>query len=687
MQDKLKEITKKIPNINIITFIVIFIIIFSRYLGWFQPLEYKLLDIFFKLRPSEKTDSRIIVVKITEADINKFGYPISDQKLALALTKIKNQHPRAIGLDIVRDIPQEPGHEQLIKVFKTTPNLWGIEKILGQKFSIIAPPPVLKNLAQVASSDTVPDSDGVVRRTLLFPETNTKTLTNLGLALAIAYLQKQSIEPTDGKDNYLQLNKTLFVPFPKNKKGKSNAGGYINMNAGGYKILLNYRGKPNSFEKISLIDLLNNNISPSLFTDRIVLIGYEAPSVKDEFFTPYSFNNTKTPVYTSGVEINANVASMVISSVLDNRPLLKTSNELSEYILIIFASGVFPWLIWKWQKVNIDLAINKYLFVKLVASLVAGLVCIGGSYFAFLYGWWIPVGIPITGLLVSNITIAGYVLLRKTYQSYSLAIQSEIRMNLAISAAGMETFEWNLETNLIAISDNLSRFLGNEIVTVITKDEFFSCINLEDKNKVELEIQKSINNKTECNIEFRVSKIGEDIWIKVKGKPIYGSNNIAEEINGLFWDISEIKKLNIRADKINSVWQTLTKNVSESIIVVRREDWLINYLNLQSENFLGYSKNDVKMTSFLEYIFFEDKEWVAEKVDLLLPGDQITLQYKIEDEKGDYHTFESIFCNLSDDSEINGILINSRDITELVNAKASCGNMVSKLEEFMISPE
>jgi adenylate cyclase len=36
--------------------------------------------------------------------------------------------PRAIGLDIYRDLPVEPGHEKLVQVFKSTPNLIGNSK-------------------------------------------------------------------------------------------------------------------------------------------------------------------------------------------------------------------------------------------------------------------------------------------------------------------------------------------------------------------------------------------------------------------------------------------------------------------------------------------------------------------------------------------------------------------------------
>lgn len=53
--------------------------------------------------------------------------------------------PTVIGLDIYRDLPFEPGHEQLIKLLAETPNLLGIEKVVGDKsLESVAAPPILK---------------------------------------------------------------------------------------------------------------------------------------------------------------------------------------------------------------------------------------------------------------------------------------------------------------------------------------------------------------------------------------------------------------------------------------------------------------------------------------------------------------------------------------------------------------
>lgn len=88
---------------------------------------------------------------------------ISDAVMSKFLHKIKQQRPRAIGLDIYRNLAVNPGHEDLVKLFKLTPNLIGIEKLLETPdSSLVKPSPILKQLQQVGGNDLPIDSDGKI---------------------------------------------------------------------------------------------------------------------------------------------------------------------------------------------------------------------------------------------------------------------------------------------------------------------------------------------------------------------------------------------------------------------------------------------------------------------------------------------------------------------------------------------
>lgn len=388
------------------------LLIALRLAGWLQPLEWWALDQSFRLRPLEPADPRIVIVGIDEPDLKKVGtWPVPDAVIAQLLEKLKQQQPRAIGLDIFRDIPIEPGHQTLVKLFKSTPNLIGVEKTVGDGSNFeIAPPPALSQLGQVSAVDVVPDADGKIRRGILFVQAKDgEQVPSLGLTLALMYLETQGTIPDPTAIN-LQLGQAVFTPF------EANDGGYTGADAGGYQTLLNFRGPARSFQTVSMSAVLEDRIPPDLVRDRIVLVGVTATSIKDFFYTPYGSEGlTIAPKPTPGVEIQANLTSQILSSALEERPLIKTWSDPLEYLWILLWSWIGATLSWTsryGRKVTKLLPHPRSVNLKewtAVIILVTGSSLIGGCYRAFLVGWWIPVVPPVLALIGSTVVITGYI--------------------------------------------------------------------------------------------------------------------------------------------------------------------------------------------------------------------------------------------------------------------------------------
>ncbi|HAG80570.1 MAG TPA: hypothetical protein DCL61_05230, partial [Cyanobacteria bacterium UBA12227] len=54
---------------------------------------------------------------------------------------------------------------------------------------------------------------------------------------------------------------------------EKNDGGYVQASAGGYQILLNYRGASRYFDTVSMTDILKDRVPANWGRDRIILIG------------------------------------------------------------------------------------------------------------------------------------------------------------------------------------------------------------------------------------------------------------------------------------------------------------------------------------------------------------------------------------------------------------------------------
>jgi diguanylate cyclase (GGDEF)-like protein len=375
----------------------IYLLVFGlRWLGWLQPLEWAAFDLFIQLRPEEPVDQRVIIVGIKESDIRYLGrWPVSDRILAKILRKIRDQQPKVIGLDLYRDIPVDDGYKELEQVFKTTPNLIGIEKSIGDRLdSVIPPPPALKAMGQVSANDVIIDPDGRLRRALLYPlPKGNEGLASLGLEISLRYLKDRGIEPQSSESGNLQIGKTIFKPL------QNTDGGYINADAGGYQILMNYHGSSDKFRHISLEDLLENRIDPNLMRDRIVLIGVQAVSLNDVFYTPYSSNFMTSPTRMSGVEIQANIIKSVLGAVLDDRPLFKVWTNTWEDLWIA------SWALTGAAMIGL-FATRRLILIGVIIG--GAMLLIGSTYVLFLGGWWLPLAPCLIAYIGSILVMQSY---------------------------------------------------------------------------------------------------------------------------------------------------------------------------------------------------------------------------------------------------------------------------------------
>ncbi|WP_448269417.1 CHASE2 domain-containing protein [Nostoc sp. DSM 114159] len=355
-------------------------------IGLLQSLELAALDQFFRLRPNEPPENRITIVVIDEAYLNEVGsWPIPDAKIAQLLQKLNVHKPRAIGLDIYRNLPVEPGNQELRNVYQSTPNLIGIELLANdnnKNFSVS--PPLRLNRDQVGFNNVLYDLDGKVRRSLLYWHVKSEVHESFALKLALLYLKSKGITPTKAKSNpeYLQLGKAAFTRF------EANDGAYVGADDRGYQILSNFpkpkcqssSGEFCSFRQVSMRDVLADKVKANLIKDRIILIGSTAPSLPDFVFIPYSSSVMGTAKPVPGIQLQAYFISELISAAVDGRPLLKVWPDLMEYLWVFVWSYLGAVMVWRIRHAT------RSLFSIVVCCFVLAV----SAYLAFLYGWWIP---------------------------------------------------------------------------------------------------------------------------------------------------------------------------------------------------------------------------------------------------------------------------------------------------------
>jgi adenylate cyclase len=441
-------------------------VLLLRFGGLLQSLEWATYDQYMRLRPAELPDRRIAIVGINDGDLKSIGQAIiPDRVYANLITKLKAHKPRAIGLDIYRDLPVEPGHSELVQVFNTTPNLVGIQKVAGDRRSeTVAPPPALKAKGQVGANDIVLDADNTMRRGVIqIQDANNERVLGFGFYLAALYLNAQGIQPEFVPESETwKFGSALFPPF------RGNDGGYVHADDAGYQLLINYRGPLRTFETVSLSDVMADKLPANWGRDRIVMIGFISESSKDVFPTPYSSDWLRLPQRMPGVEIHANITSHLLSATLDGRNQINTWAEPVEWLWILLWAGVGASFTWQMRQEG------KFTSKRIAATILAGALLLSSTFGLFWAGWWVPVVPPIIALVGSSVAIMGYVAhsagrIRKTFGRY---LTDEIVANLlenpkGLSLGGERREITILTSDLRSFTSTAERLPPEEVISII----------------------------------------------------------------------------------------------------------------------------------------------------------------------------------------------------------------------------
>jgi CHASE2 domain-containing sensor protein/two-component sensor histidine kinase len=375
-----------LPGISIVALVIL-----ARATGTLQFMEWKLFDFYLRSRPAETIDDRMTIVGIDRTDIEAMKiYPIPDREMAQLLQKIQTYQPAAIGLDIRREVPIEPGHSELLKTFKTIPNLIVTEKVLSPQIV----PPHGVSPAQLGFSDFPLDADFNIRRQYLGIPISEQGKPkdykfSLSLQLAKIYLENKGFLLDNGiRDEQAMRFGTVEIPrFTK------NAGGYVNTDAGGVQVLLNYRNGKQPFRILSLTQLESGNFDPSWLRDRIVIVGLIDPKFRSPVKTQ-AITSSSMVGEISGVEFQAHAVSQLLSSVLDRRPFIKVWSEGWEYLWII-----------GWGILGIILVLlTKSIRRNAVWFGVTSATLLTISYIFFVtQSFWIPLTPSFLGLFLGNV--------------------------------------------------------------------------------------------------------------------------------------------------------------------------------------------------------------------------------------------------------------------------------------------
>jgi hypothetical protein len=163
-----------------------------------------------------------------------------------------------------------------------------------------------------------------------------------------------------------------------------------------------------------LTEVLTDQVNPNWVQDRLVIIGTTANSLHPGFYTPYS-SLSDQPARIPRIFVHAQIASQIMTTVLDGRPLMYYWPDWAELLWIWSCSLVRAVLAWQWRHPLMFLLLEGFIFV--------GVVVITAGF--YLQAIWIPLFAPALGLVFSGLAVMGYTTYQTQKQNQTIVLKVE----------------------------------------------------------------------------------------------------------------------------------------------------------------------------------------------------------------------------------------------------------------------
>ncbi len=178
-------------------------------------------------------------------------------------------------------------------------------------------PPVASATPYAGYFNVFPDRDGTIRWVPMVIQCGGKLFGPLSLQIVRAYLGGPPLSVKIAEYGIEEL-KVGPLTIPTTEDGR---------------LIINYRGGAKTFSHISVSDILERNMAPGTFQDKIVVVGATATGIYDHRVTPFS------SVY-PGLEIHATVINNILHQQFLHRPNWAGLFDIAAIVLFGSSLGI-----------------------------------------------------------------------------------------------------------------------------------------------------------------------------------------------------------------------------------------------------------------------------------------------------------------------------------------------------------
>ncbi|HET8911280.1 MAG TPA: PAS domain S-box protein [Ktedonobacteraceae bacterium] len=182
------------------------------------------------------------------------------------------------------------------------------------------------------------------------------------------------------------------------------------------------------------------------------------------------------------------------------------------------------------------------------------------------------------------------------------SLLSKEQLHLSRSTNQIGEWQWDLLNGKLTINDALKMLFGlAQAANPTTYSQFLDVIHPDDRENVRQILDRSLRERTDCNIEFCVLwPDGSPHWMTAHGRGIYDIHDNPLSMVGAVMDVTAQRRawaLQQLADKRASI---ILDGISDAVFCVDSE-WRIVYVNSVAEEVSHRKRDEILGTIFWEY--------------------------------------------------------------------------------------
>ena len=144
---------------------------------------------------------------------------------------------------------------------------------------------------------------------------------------------------------------------------------------------------------------------------------------------------------------------------------------------------------------------------------------------------------------VSVIRLARQRAERELLAANEALVDSNQRLQLALDAARMDTWNWDAATGLMTLGSRAAQMFGLPADTPVTREQVRALLHPEDAERARRGFDVALVNRSDFANEFRVFRPdGEHRWIAMTGRGRHAGDGTVQGMTGMFQEISERKR-------------------------------------------------------------------------------------------------------------------------------------------------